>query len=158
MLRRGGAPGESGAAADTAKLIIATDSDQAAFGYDPIRYGSGQRMFFEGIYDSLFVLDQDGKVVPHLVTKFEYSEDQTELTLDLDTSATFADGTTLSAELVKQNLDSRGDPDLQRLLGVRDRGAERDHRRRRRRRGHCHPPVRRSPSPGSSPTSSRPPG
>ncbi len=108
----GGGDSESGGAADTAKLIIATDSDQAAFGYDPIRYGSGQRMFFEGIYDSLFVLDQDGKIVPQLVTNFEYSEDKTQLTLDLDTSATFSDGTALSAELVKQNLDSRGDPDL----------------------------------------------
>src|SRR6187402_2182378 len=86
----GGSGGDSasGGAADTAKLIIATDSDQAAFGYDPIRYGSGQRMFFEGIYDSLFVLDQDGKIVPQLVTASEYNEDQTALTLDLDTSAT----------------------------------------------------------------------
>lgn len=108
----GGGDSASGGAADTAKLIIATDSDQAAFGYDPIRYGSGQRMFFEGIYDSLFVLDQDGKIVPQLVTNFEYSEDKTQLTLDLDTSATFSDGTALSAELVKENLDARGNPDL----------------------------------------------
>lgn len=108
----GSGDSESGGAEDTAKLIIATDSDQAAFGYDPIRYGSGQRMFFEGIYDSLFVLDQDGKIVPQLVTNFEYSEDKTELTLDLDTSATFSDGTALSAELVKENLDARGNPDL----------------------------------------------
>lgn len=108
----GGGDAASGGAADTAKLIIATDSDQAAFGYDPIRYGSGQRMFFEGIYDSLFVLDQDGKIVPQLVTNFEYSEDKTQLTLDLDTSATFSDGTALSAELVKENLDARGNPDL----------------------------------------------
>ena len=77
----GGGDSASGGAADTAKLIIATDSDQAAFGYDPIRYGSGQRMFFEGIYDSLFVLDQDGKIAPQLVTNFEYSEDKTQLTL-----------------------------------------------------------------------------
>lgn len=103
---------ENGGAADTSKLTIAPDSDQAAFGYDPIRYGSGQRMFFEGIYDSLFVLDQDGKVVPQLVTNFEYNADQTALTLDLDTTATFADGTTLNAELVKENFDFRGDPDL----------------------------------------------
>ena len=59
---------------------------QAALGYDPVRYGSGQRMFFEGIYDSLFVLDEDGAVVPDLVTNFEYSEDNTQLTLDLDTA------------------------------------------------------------------------
>ena len=52
------------------------------------------------MYDSLFRLDETGAVVPDLVTAFEYNEDQTELTLDLDTSATFDDGSTLSAELV----------------------------------------------------------
>ena len=56
----GGGGSESGGAADTSKLVIGLDSDQAALGYDPLRYGSGQRMFFEGIYDSLFVLDEDG--------------------------------------------------------------------------------------------------
>jgi peptide/nickel transport system substrate-binding protein len=98
--------------ADTSKLVIGIDSDQAALGYDPVRYGNGQRMFFEGIYDSLFVLDKDGKVVPDLVTNFEYNADSTQLTLDIDTAATFADGSTLTADLVKQNLDARGDTDL----------------------------------------------
>ena len=107
----------SGEAADTAKLVIGLDSDQAALGYDPLRYGSGQRMFFEGIYDSLFVLDENGQVIPDLVKKFEYSEDQTQLTLDLDTSATFGDGTALSAELVKENLDDRDNPDLSAYSG-----------------------------------------
>lgn len=107
----GGSSG-GGGAADTSKVVIALDSDQAAFGYDPIRYGNGQRMFFEGLYDSLFVLNEDGDVVPQLATSFEYNEDQTQLTLDLDTTATFADGSTVTAELVKENLDFRGDPDL----------------------------------------------
>ncbi|MBW9121859.1 ABC transporter substrate-binding protein [Microbacterium trichothecenolyticum] len=110
-------PSESGGAADTSKLIIGLDSDQAALGYDPVRYGSGQRFFFEGIYDSLFLLDENGQVVPDLVTSFEYSGDNTQLTLDLDTSATFDDGTALSADLVKQNLDARGNPDLSAYSG-----------------------------------------
>lgn len=97
---------------DTSKLVLGIDADQAALGYDPVRYGNGQRMFFEGIYDSLFVLDEDGKVVPDLVTNFEYNADSTQLILDLDTSATFDDGSTLTADLVKQNLDARGDADL----------------------------------------------
>ena len=80
---------------------------------------------------------------PQLVTNFEYSEDKTQLTLDLDTSATFDDGTALSAELVKQNLDARGNPDLSAYSAFRRRAAERDHRRRRRRRRHRHPHVRR---------------
>ncbi|WP_417512290.1 ABC transporter substrate-binding protein [Microbacterium sp.] len=107
-----GGGSESGGAADTSKLVIALESDQAALGYDPLRYSAGQRFFFEGIYDSLFVLDEEGAVVPKLATNFEYSADQTQLTIDLDTSATFQDGTALSAELVKENLDSRDDPDL----------------------------------------------
>jgi peptide/nickel transport system substrate-binding protein len=109
--------GGSGEPADASVLVIGLDSDQAALGYDPLRYGSGQRMFFEGIYDSLFVLDEDGQVVPQLVTSFEYSEDMTQLTLDLDTSATFDDGTALSAELVKENLDARDNPDLSAYSG-----------------------------------------
>ena len=113
----GGGGRESGGAVDTSKLVIGLDSDQAALGYDPLRYGSGQRMFFEGIYDSLFVLDENGQVVPDLVTDFEYSEDQTQLTLDLDTSATFGDGTALSADLVKENLDDRDNPDLSAYSG-----------------------------------------
>ena len=108
---------ESGGEADTSKLVIGLESDQAALGYDPLRYGSGQRFFFEGLYDSLFLLDEEGQVVPDLVTSFEYNEEQTELTLDLDTSATFTDGSTLTAELVKQNLDFRGEPDLSAYSG-----------------------------------------
>ncbi|WP_314504109.1 ABC transporter substrate-binding protein [uncultured Microbacterium sp.] len=113
----GGGGSASGGAADTSKLVIGLESDQAALGYDPLRYGSGQRMFFEGIYDSLFVLDENGQVVPDLVTDFEYNEDQTQLTLDLDTSATYADGTALSADLVKENLDDRDNPDLSAYSG-----------------------------------------
>lgn len=113
----GGGTGASGDPADASTLVIAVDSDQAALGYDPLRYGSGQRMFFEGIYDSLFLLDEEGNVIPDLVTNFEYNEDQTQLTLDLDTSATFADGSTVTADLVKQNLDFRGDPDLSAYSG-----------------------------------------
>lgn len=113
----GGGGSASGGAADTSKLVIGLESDQAALGYDPLRYGSGQRMFFEGLYDSLFVIDEEGKVAPDLVTAFEYSEDKTQLTLDLDTSATFADGTALSADLVKQNLEFRNDPDLSAYSG-----------------------------------------
>lgn len=109
---------------DTSKLVIGLDSDQAALGYDPVRYSAGQRMFFEGVYDSLFVLDENGQVAPDLVTSFEYNEDMTELTLDLDTSATFDDGTALSAELVKQNLDSRGDPDLSAYNGFAEGGEQ----------------------------------
>jgi len=109
----GGASASStGGKADTAKLTIGLDSDQAALGYDPLKYSGGQRMFFEGVYDSLFKTDKDGKIVPDLVKKFTYSPDNTQLTLELDTSATFDDGSKLTADLVKKNLDSRSNTDL----------------------------------------------
>lgn len=120
----GSTDGDGDGAADTSRLIIAIDSDQAALGYDPLRYGSGQRMFFEGLYDSLFLIDQDGQVVPDLVTAFTYNEDSTQLTLDLDTSATFSDGSSLSADLVKQNLDFRGDADLSAYSGFAEGGEQ----------------------------------
>ncbi len=120
----GGGGGSTDGGSDTSRLVIALESDAAALGYDPLRYGSGQRFFYEGIYDSLFLLDEDGQVVPDLVTNFEYNEEQTELTLDLDTSATFADGSTLSADLVKQNLDFRGDPDLSAYSGFAEGGEQ----------------------------------
>lgn len=111
------------AADDSSRLVIALDSDQAALGYDPLRYGNGQRMFFEGLYDSLFVLDETGAVVPDLVTDFSYNDDNTELTLDLDTSVTFDDGTALSADLVKQNLDARDTKELSAYNGFAADGA-----------------------------------
>ena len=120
----GAGGGASGDPADSSALVIGLDSDQAALGYDPLRYGSGQRMFFEGLYDSLFLLDEEGQVVPDLVTNFEYNEDQTQLTLDLDTTATFADGSTVTADLVKQNLDFRGDPDLSAYSGFATGGEQ----------------------------------
>ena len=69
----GNGGGASGEPVDTSALVIGLDSDQAALGYDPLRYGSGQRMFFEGIYDSLFLLDEEGQVIPDLVTNFAYN-------------------------------------------------------------------------------------
>ncbi|KQV06247.1 ABC transporter substrate-binding protein [Leifsonia sp. Root112D2] len=97
----------SGGAVDTSKLTMAIQGDMAPNGFDPLRYSTGQRIFFEGMYDSLFALDKDGKTVPDLVTKFTYNADNTQLTLDLKTSATFTDGSKLTADLVKKNLDYR---------------------------------------------------
>lgn len=106
----GSSGGGSDAAVDTSKLSIGVEADMAAKGYDPLLYGGAQRIFYEGMYDSLFKIDDSGEVVPDLVTSFEYSEDMTQLTLDLDASATFTDGSTLSGDLVAANFASIGDP------------------------------------------------
>jgi peptide/nickel transport system substrate-binding protein len=97
----------SGGAVDTSKLTIAIQADMAPSGYDPLRYSTGQRVFYEGMYDSLFVLNKDGKTAPGLVTKFAYNAENTQMTLNLKTHVTFTDGSTLTADLVKKNLDYR---------------------------------------------------
>ncbi|HWU59542.1 MAG TPA: ABC transporter substrate-binding protein [Microbacteriaceae bacterium] len=99
--------GGSGAAVDTSKLTIGIQADMAPNGYDPLRYSTGQRIFFEGMYDSLFMLNNDGKTVPDLVKKFSYNADNTQMTLDLKTNVKFTDGSELTADLVKKNLDYR---------------------------------------------------
>jgi peptide/nickel transport system substrate-binding protein len=108
-----GCTGSATGAGDTSRLTIAIESDMATKGYDPIVGSVNQRIFWEGIYQSLFAIDENGEVAPQLVTAFTFNDESTELTLDLDTSATFSDGSTLDAELVKANLDARGDAELQ---------------------------------------------
>ncbi|WES63306.1 ABC transporter substrate-binding protein [Microbacter sp. GSS18] len=107
-----GGDADGGGEADTASLVIGLDADQAPQGYDPLLYSNGQRFFFEGMYDSLFEIGEDGSVVPSAATDFSFNEDFTQMTLDVDTTLTFDDGTALSADLVKENLDQRDNPDL----------------------------------------------
>jgi peptide/nickel transport system substrate-binding protein len=99
--------GAAGAPSDT--LRLGWDSDPAAFGYDPLQYSSGQRLFYEPYYDSLLVRAEDGSIEPGIATAYEFNEDGTVLTLTLDTAVEFADGSTLSPELVKANFDRRLD-------------------------------------------------
>lgn len=100
-------------AADTsATVTIAYDSDLAPQGYDPLRYSTSQAIFFSGLYQSLAERQEDGSVAPGLATEFAYNDDNTELTLTLAADVVFSDGSTLTAELVKANLDRRSDPEL----------------------------------------------
>lgn len=100
-------------AADTsATVTIAYDSDLAPQGYDPLRYSTGQAIFFSGLYQSLAERQEDGSVAPGLATEFVYNDDNTVLTLTLAEGVEFTDGSTLTADLVKANLDRRSDPEL----------------------------------------------
>ncbi|MGP6177757.1 ABC transporter substrate-binding protein [Microbacterium sp. A196] len=105
-------------------LSLGIDEDMAVKGYDPLRTSGQQRLFFESLYDTLFELGDDGSTQPGLATAATYNEDNTVLTLTLDTSATFADGSTLDAELVKANLDRRPDPELDSYRPIAEEGAQ----------------------------------
>jgi peptide/nickel transport system substrate-binding protein len=120
----GGGTNQAGTQADTSTLTYAVEFDSGSFGYDPLRVADAQRPFFEGLYESLLALQEDGSVGPGLATAFEYNEDKTVLTLTLKEGVKFTDGSTLDAELVKGNLDRRSDPALTAYSAVAPGGAQ----------------------------------
>jgi len=112
-----------GGAAATTTLTMAMDSDSAATGYDPLLYSQGQFTFFSSMYDALFVTAADGKVTPSLATGFKNNADNTETTITLKDGVKFADGSTVTADLVKKNLDRRSDTDLEAYGSIAPGGA-----------------------------------
>ncbi|SOD98170.1 ABC transporter substrate-binding protein [Blastococcus haudaquaticus] len=106
----GGGGGSQGAS-DT--LTFAYDADAAPTGYDPLLYSSGQFTFFAALYDALFVTAADGSIEPSLAESFENNAENTQTTLTLRDGVSFADGSELTAELVKANLDRRTDEMLE---------------------------------------------
>jgi peptide/nickel transport system substrate-binding protein len=118
----GGSAGGSGTPSQT--LTIGYDSDPAPQGYDPLLYGSGQRLFYESMYQSLFVQTASGGVAPQLVSSFSYNAKKTQMTLKLKSGVTFTDGSKLTAQLVKANLDRRSNAKLQSYGAFAKGGAE----------------------------------
>src|SRR5215469_891074 len=57
----------SGSTGASAALTIGYDSDPAPQGYDPLLYAAGQRLFYESLYQSLFVQTANGGVANGLV-------------------------------------------------------------------------------------------
>ncbi len=105
--------GASGSGTPSETLTIGYDADPAPQGYDPLLYAAAQRLFYESMYQSLFVQTTSGGVVPELVSSFSYNASKTQLTLKLKSGVTFTDGSKLTAQLVKENLDRRSNARLQ---------------------------------------------
>lgn len=104
--------GSSTAGSDPSKLTIAYNNDPAALGYDPLKYADAQYQFFSGLYDGLATTKADGSAGPGLATSFDFNADKTVVTLALVDNVKFSDGSKLSADLVKANLDRRSNKDL----------------------------------------------
>lgn len=97
----------------TTSVAIGSNADPAAFGYDPASLsGGGVATFWQALYSSLVTTTADGSVKPGLATSYKFSENKSVLTLKLRSGVTFADGSTLTAKLVKANLDRRSNPAL----------------------------------------------
>ncbi|MGY1815685.1 ABC transporter substrate-binding protein [Blastococcus sp. SYSU D00820] len=109
----GGAGGGAASSSEEGTLTVAFDADAAPTGYDPLLYSQGQFTFFAALYDALFVTATDGAIEPSLVTEFSNNADNTQTTLSLREGVTFTDGSPLTAEVVKANLDRRSEEDLE---------------------------------------------
>jgi ABC-type transport system substrate-binding protein len=75
----------------------------------PPRMGVPGKINVGGIYvkpvlETLFLVDRAGRMVPHLIESWEYSENGLQLTLHVRKGVKFHDGTDLNAEAVKWNL------------------------------------------------------
>lgn len=86
-------------------LTIATASDLTS--YDPAQAHQGHpTLFFQPVYDSLLRVKPDGQtVVPMLATKWSYNPSKTVLTLTIRKGVKFSDGPSLTAAVVRENLD-----------------------------------------------------
>jgi len=108
----GGAASGATSSSGTSTLTIGYNGDPAPQGYDPLLYSGGQRLFFESLYQPLFAQQANGSVAPELVQSFTYNASKTQMTLKLKSGVKFTDGSTLTAQLVKENLDRRSNPKL----------------------------------------------
>jgi peptide/nickel transport system substrate-binding protein len=105
----------SGASAKTggsSSLTIGLPSDPAPQGYDPLKYSSGQRLFYEALYNSLFVEGPKGQSEPSLAASYALSQGNTVATIQLEPGVAFSDGTPLDANAVVANLNRRGEAGL----------------------------------------------
>ena len=108
-----GFAGSASAAGKT--LTIGDTNDPAPAAYDPAKYASNQALFFETLYDSLFIRTVPASakgVKGSLVTSYDVSDDKTGITMVIRSGVKFTDGTTLDANTVKANLDRRSDTTL----------------------------------------------
>lgn len=100
--------------AATKTLTIGDVSDPAPSFYDGVHYADGQAVFFEALFDQLFVRKnaKTMTVEPGLAVSSTLSSDNKVLTMQIRKGVEFTDGTSLTAEVVKANLDRRNDKTL----------------------------------------------
>ena len=139
-----GSGSASGSGTPSETLTIGYDSDPAPQGYDPLLYAGGQRLFYESLYQSLFVQTASGGVAPGLVTSFSYNAKKTQMTLKLKSGVTFTDGSDADRTARQGEpgpAQQRQAPVLRRLRQGRSRG---DHQRHGPGRQHRRADLRRA--------------
>ena len=74
--------------------------------FDPAGSEWGNRApFYQAVYDTLLLATAEGEIEPFLAESWEYDETNTVLTLTIRDDVEFTDGSKLTADVVKQNLE-----------------------------------------------------
>lgn len=111
-----GSGGEGAGGTLTLGAIIAPTT------YDAAGSEWGNRApFYQAVYDTLLLATAEGEIEPFLAESWEYDETNTVLTLKIRDDVTFTDGSKLTADVVKQNLErfkAGTSPDAGYLAGV----------------------------------------
>ncbi|GAA0993883.1 ABC transporter substrate-binding protein [Subtercola frigoramans] len=66
---------------------------------------ANQTPYFQAAYDTLLLADADGTIKPFLASAWQYNDANTALTLTLRNDVKFSDGSALTSEVVKTNLE-----------------------------------------------------
>jgi peptide/nickel transport system substrate-binding protein len=89
---------------EAATLTLATSLDNGSF--DPAIIENGPRaQYWVPVYDTLLLMDANGKITGNLAESYSYNADNTVLTLKLRKDVKFTDGTTFTADSVKANIE-----------------------------------------------------
>ncbi|MGL3151042.1 ABC transporter substrate-binding protein [Microbacterium sp. A82] len=114
----------SGCATSQTVAVNTTDSTALTWGWrlptswDPVTSTAGwDTHALALVYDGLTQLDIDGEPVPGLAESWEYSADGTAITFQLREDGAFSDGTPVTADAVKLNLERGRDQENSTLAG-----------------------------------------
>jgi peptide/nickel transport system substrate-binding protein len=100
----GGSGGAPAGAADSGGSGIVRFAVPEINSFDPRLNNASAEAAMAAVYDTLIGRSPDGKIVPELATKWEFSPDNKAMTLTLRGGVTFQDGAPLNAAAVKANL------------------------------------------------------
>lgn len=96
--------GSTDASAANAEISLAVQAPPATL--DPANLQEGQQSFlWNSVYDTLFYLDNDGKVQPNAAKDYKWSDEGRTLTLTLRDDLTFSDGQAITAKDVAATLE-----------------------------------------------------
>lgn len=97
--------GESTGPGDSETLTIGTILPPTTFDLEGREWGNASP-FYQAVYDTLLSATPDGGVEPRLATEWSYDEAETVLALELREDVTFSDGSELTAQVVRENLEA----------------------------------------------------